>query len=118
MSYDESLARRVEKNLRRRRGWTRKKMFGGICYMLNGNMCCGVLDDELIVRAKPDEYERAMKRPHTRVLDFTGRPMKGFVVVRPPGWRAEAALKNWITLGIRCARSRPPKKPTKAPAKK
>lgn len=77
--------------------------------MLNGNMCCGVLNDELIVRVKPAEYDAAMKRLHTRILDFTGKPMKGFVVVLPKGYSSAKALKDWITMGVKCARSRPAK---------
>lgn len=65
MSYDEGLAQRVYRILRRRPKLSQRKMFGGIAFMLNGNMCCGVLNDELMVRVMPDEYDAAMKRPHT-----------------------------------------------------
>lgn len=109
MSYDEKIALRVRKLLSRRPSLTERRMFGGVCYMLNGNMCCGVLNDELIVRVAPDQYEAAMKRAHTRVLDFTGKPMKGFVVVLPKGYRSDKAFKDWIAMGVQCARSRPAK---------
>jgi len=106
---DESLAERVRSILARRRGVTQRRMFGGICFMLNGNMCCGTLHDELIVRVLPDEYDAAMKRPHVRAFDFTGRPMKGFVVVRAKGYGTDKALEGWIERGVKCARSRPAK---------
>ena len=94
MSNEETIARRVSKLLSRRPSLTERKMFGGICFMLNGNMCCGVLNDELIVRVTPDDYAAAMKRPRTRVLDFAGKAMKGFVVVLPKGYCSDKALKD------------------------
>ncbi|OGI45386.1 MAG: hypothetical protein A2151_06860 [Candidatus Muproteobacteria bacterium RBG_16_65_34] len=118
MSYDEKLAARVRRALNRKQGLSERKMFGGICFMLNGNMCGGVLDDELIVRVLPDEYEAAMKRPHTRAFDFTGKPMKGFVVVSPDGCRSDAALKDWVAVGARCARALPAKGAKKRSRKK
>jgi hypothetical protein len=109
MSFDEILAARVRKMLSRKQGFSEHKMFGGLCFMLNGNMCGGVLNDDLIVWVMPDEYAAALKRPHTRKFDFTGRPMKGFVVVRPKGNRTDNSLKTWLALGIRCAMSLPAK---------
>ncbi len=114
MSYDEKLAVRVRKTLNRKQGFSERKMFGGICFMLNGNMCGGVLDDDLIVRVMPDEYAAMMKRPHTRAFDFTGKPMKGFVVVAPKGCRTETALKNWVAVGTHCASTLPAKRKKRA----
>jgi TfoX/Sxy family transcriptional regulator of competence genes len=109
MSFDEKLAARVRRQLKRRAGYAERKMFGGLCFMLHGNMCGGVLNDDLIVRVKPDEYAASLKRPHTRKFDFTGRPLKGIVVVRPKGCCTEKSLTNWIVLGTRCALSKPAK---------
>jgi TfoX/Sxy family transcriptional regulator of competence genes len=108
----------VRRALNRKPGLSERKMFGGICFMLNGNMCGGVLDDELIVRVMPDEYDAALKRPHIRAFDFTGKPMKGFVAVTPPGCRAEAALRDWVVTGAECARALAAKGAKKKPKKR
>jgi TfoX/Sxy family transcriptional regulator of competence genes len=109
MSYDEKLAHRLRSHLNQRPGFSERKMFGGICFMLHGNMCGGVLREDLIVRVKPEKFDRAMNQPHTRVFDFTGKPMRGFVVVTPKGYRSDKAFKNWVALGVECARARPRK---------
>ena len=109
MAYDEKLAGRVRQLLRRKPALTERKMFGGICFMLRGNMCCGVLDEELIVRVAPEEYPTALARPHVHAFDFTGKPMKGFVVVRPRGCASDPALKEWVSHGVRFARALTPK---------
>ena len=85
MAYDEGLADRVRELLSLRSGLTEKKMFGGIAWMLDGNMACGVTGDELLVRVAPDDRERALAEEHTRVFDMTGPPTKGFIGVTPPG---------------------------------
>lgn len=95
MAYDEDLVER--------------RMFGGLAFMLAGNMACGVLGDELIVRAGPHEFERALAEAHSREFDFTGRPMKGFVVVSPQGIASDDALAAWVELGAEFAASLPPK---------
>ncbi|MDH3310894.1 MAG: TfoX/Sxy family protein [Gammaproteobacteria bacterium] len=109
MSFNADLAARVRKLLIHKTGYSERKMFGGLCFMLHGNMCGGVLNDDLIVRVKPDEYAASLNRPHTRKFDFTGRLLKGFVVVRPKGCCTEKSLTNWIVLGTRCALSQPAK---------
>lgn len=109
MAYDEQLAERVRGVLKRRRGVTEKKMFGGLSFLVNGHMCCGVLDDELMVRVGPDAYEAALKRKGARPMDFTGRPMKGMVFVGRPGHSRAASLKSWVEQGLVHARSLPPK---------
>ena len=111
MPFDESLAERVRRLLKRRRGVTERRMFGGICFMVGGNMACGVERDRLVIRTGPERYERAMKRPHARPMTFTGRPLKGFIYVDAPGFRSPAALKAWITLGADFAASLPKKRP-------
>ena len=109
MSYDEQLAHRLRLQLNRRPGFSERKMFGGICFMLHGNMCGGILRADLIVRVQPEEFDQAMRQPHTRAFDFTGKPMTGFVVVSPKGYRADIAFKNWVALGTECERTRPGK---------
>ena len=109
MPYDERLAERVTSILKRKRGITHKKMFGGLCYLVNGNMCCGVEKDRLVVRVGPDKYEEVLKRKHVRPMDFTGRPLKGFVYVTAPGLKRSDALKKWVDLGVEFAKSLPKK---------
>ena len=109
MAYDEGLAQRVLETLEGTPGMTEKKMFGGVGYLLNGNMACGVNRDTLIVRVGPQAYQEALAQPHVRVFDMTGRPMKGWVVVEPPGYEADEDLKSWVQRGLDFASSLPPK---------
>ncbi len=109
MAYDEKLADRVREVLARRRGVTEKKMFGGLAFMVNGHMTCGVLGEDLMVRVGPDAYEAALKRVGCRPMDFTGRAMKGMVYVSPRGHRRKASLEAWVKMGLSYARSLPPK---------
>ena len=81
MAFNAEIADRVLKVLEGREGLTERKMFGGIAFMLNGNMCCGETNDDLMVRVGADGLEDALDQPHARPMDFTGRPMKGFVFV-------------------------------------
>lgn len=105
MAYNEQTAERIRAFLARCRRLTQRKMFGGVVFMLNGNMCCGVHRDDLIVRVAREEHAAALERPHVRAFDLAGKPMKGFVLVAPKGYRAEDLLKEWIAMGVRCARS-------------
>jgi TfoX/Sxy family transcriptional regulator of competence genes len=100
MSYDETLAARVRAVLADRRDVVEKKMFGGLCFMVNGKMCCGLTSTAFMVRVGPDEYERALARPHARPMDFTGKPLTGMVYVAPEGLRTQASLCSWVTLGL------------------
>lgn len=109
MAYDEKLAGRVRQLLRRKPAFSERKMFGGLCFMLRGNMCGGVLGDELIVRVAPEKYVAMLAKPYVRAFDFTGKPMKGFVVVRPRGCASDPALKKWVSHGVRFARALTPK---------
>lgn len=95
MPYDEQLALRVRGLLQRKRGMTEKKMFGGLAFMIHGNMCVGVAHDSLIVRIGPDAYEAALAEEHVREFDFTGRPMRGWIVVTEAGLVQFAAVKDW-----------------------
>ena len=109
MPYDERLAERVSACLKRRRGITQKKMFGGLCYLVNGNMCCGVEKDRLVVRVGQDQYEDALRRKHVKPMDFTDRPLKGFVYVTASGLKRSDTLKKWVDLGVEFAKSLPKK---------
>lgn len=109
MAYDEGLAQRVREALEGQSGLVERKMFGGVAFMVQGNMCCGVMNDELIVRVGPEKYPVAMTEPHTRVFDFTGRPMKGFVVVTSEGHASDEALEDWVGRGFQFALSLPAK---------
>ena len=98
MVYNTELARRVVAILETLKPGSvkGKKMFGGIGYLLNGNMACGVNKNELIIRVGPDDYETALEEPHTRHFDLTGRPMRGWEVVLPEGCTSDEALRQWI----------------------
>ena len=109
MAFDEGLAQRIRKHLARQKGLTEKKMFGGLAFLLNGNMCCGVHQRELIVRLDPARTDSALAEPHTRVFDLSGRPMEGWILVEPAGLADEAALKKWLGLGTKYAASLPRK---------
>ena len=107
MAFDEGLAERVDRHLGEREGVTDRKMFGGIAWMLNGNMAVGVLGDELIVRLGDERGETALAEPGTRPFDLTGRAMKAFVMVRVGD--DDAALATWVDRGVSYAESLPPK---------
>ena len=109
MAYDEALAERVRDLLMHRGDLTERKMFGGIAWMVAGNMACGVLGDDLIVRLEPDEAERALEEEHTRQFDFTGRPSRGMVVVEPAALEDPAELASWVEAGTGFASSLPAK---------
>jgi len=112
MAYDEGLAQRMRdamSNIEGLTGLDEKKMFGGIGFMLKGNMACGVHGDELIVRVGPARYDDALALPHARPFDLTGRPMKGWVWVGQEGFEEEAELESWMHKGVDFALSLPPK---------
>lgn len=100
MAYDEGLAQRLRKHLGEREDLVERRMFGGLAFMLAGHMACGVIGDRLMVRVGPEHYEQALRRPHAREMDFTGRPLKGFVFVEPPGFADDEDLKAWIEQGL------------------
>jgi len=109
MAYDEVLAGRIKSVLDQQPGLVEKKMFGGVGFMVQGNMACGVHKDMLIVRVGPDAYEETMQYPHTRPFDMTGRAMKGWVMVEPGSLASEADLQEWVTAGLNFALTLPPK---------
>jgi TfoX/Sxy family transcriptional regulator of competence genes len=109
VAYDEALSERIRLALAGRDGITERKMFGGIGFMLNGNMCCGVHGEELIVRLGPEGGDRALDEPHTRPMDFTGRPMTGLVMVEPAALEADQELERWVDRAIGYVSVLPPK---------
>ena len=109
MAYNEELTERVRKALAGRPGLTEKRMFGGVCYLLGGNMCCGIAKDDLIVRVGADRHAEALARPGARPMDMTGRPMSGWVLVGPAGFRTAKDLGRWIDQGATFALSLPAK---------
>jgi len=122
MSYDERTAARVRAVLARRRDVVERKMFGGLTFMVNGAMCCGITSEALVVRVGPAAYERALAEPHVRPMTFTGRPLAGMVYIDPPGYRTARQLARWVQRGIEFvtagpARSRQASAPTRRLAK-
>jgi hypothetical protein len=109
MAYDEGMARRIREALSGQPGYEEKKMFGGVGYMLRGNMACGVHGPDLIVRVGPERYQDALARPHARPFDLTGRPMRGWVFVGAEGCEADADLQAWVQQGVDYALSLPAK---------
>ncbi len=110
MAYDEVLAERIRELLGPREAVSERKMFGGIAFMVGGNMACGVSSSgELIVRLDPEEYEQALAEPHARVFDLTGRPMRGWILVAAEGSAADEELAGWVDAGADFAASLPPK---------
>jgi TfoX/Sxy family transcriptional regulator of competence genes len=106
--FDEELALRVRVALGPV-GVSERKMFGGLCFLVDGNMACGIVKDEVMVRVGPEAYEQALSLPHARPMDFTGRPMRGMVYVGRAGLRTNAGIKAWAERGARFARSLPAK---------
>lgn len=109
MAYSEAAAQRVRKALGRRPKVSERKMFGGLAFLLRDHMCCGILGDELMVRVGPDACAAALSRPHARKMDFTGKPLKGFVYVAPPGFASDVDLKAWIARAVAFSLSLPAK---------
>jgi TfoX/Sxy family transcriptional regulator of competence genes len=111
MGYDEGLAARVRELIEARQGVTERKMFGGIGWMIDGNMACGVMSTGgLIVRMAPEDTEAALAEPHVGEFGRPGsKPMRGFVVVEPDGVASDEALARWVDTGADHAASLPPK---------
>lgn len=109
MAFDEALAARVRSALPGGEGVIEKRMFGGIAFLLKGNMCCGIHGDDLIVRLDPADAEVALNEPHVRVFDLTGRPMKGWVLITSDGVATDGDLRSWVGRGVEFAASLPAK---------
>jgi TfoX/Sxy family transcriptional regulator of competence genes len=100
MAYDEGLAERIREVFAGRPDVAEKKMFGGVAFMVRGHMCVGIVRDELMVRVKPESYETLLREPFARAMDFTGRPMKGFLFVAPGGIEDDESLERWIATSL------------------
>ena len=109
MPFDEPLAERIQALLGKRRGVTEKRMFGGLAFMLDGNMCCGVMKDRIMLRLGPEGVQAALTKPHTKPMDFTGKPMKSMVYVLPEGYESDADLADWVETAVRFAKTLPAK---------
>jgi TfoX/Sxy family transcriptional regulator of competence genes len=109
VAFDEALADNVRKQLKGQAGVIEKKMFGGLAFLVNGNMSVGVHRKELIVRLPPEETDTALQEPGARIFDITGRPMKGWLLVGGAGIQEPASLKRWIRRGVSFASSLPRK---------
>ncbi|MEV6678954.1 TfoX/Sxy family protein [Streptomyces erythrochromogenes] len=109
MTYDERLAQRVRKRLGGLDGVTEKRMFGGIGFLLHGNMVVAVSGDELTARVGPLGTEKALTRSEARTTDFTGRPMRGWVTISGPALMKGPVLDHWVTTAAAFAASLPPK---------
>ncbi len=109
MAYDQRLAQRVRRLLAARRNVSERKMFGGLAFLVRGNTCCGIVKDELMVRVGPDQYQAALSKSHAREMDFTGRPLKGYVYVSRAGLSSAKALQAWVDRGVTFAKSLPAK---------
>jgi TfoX/Sxy family transcriptional regulator of competence genes len=109
MAFDEGLAERIRDAVQDQPGMSERKMFGGLCFMCNGNMSFGIVGDDLMVRVGTDSYEAALALPHTREMDFTGRSMRGMVYVDEAGFSEDQDLDRWLNRGLDHAASLPPK---------
>ena len=109
MAFDESLAARIRDVLSRKKGIEERKMFGCLCFLLHGNALAGVWKDRLIARLGPDEGEAAIREPHVRAFDITGRPMKGWMLVEPEGVEDDEQLAGWLERATGCVRNLPTK---------
>jgi len=101
MAFDESLAGRIRTILARRKGVEEKRMFGGVGFLLNGNMCVGVWKDSLVARLGTDQEEQAMREPHVKPFDITGKAMKGWVLVAPEGVAVDDLLSTWVQRAVK-----------------
>jgi TfoX/Sxy family transcriptional regulator of competence genes len=109
MAYNDVLAARVRRMLARHKALAEIKMFGGLCWTIRGNMACGVLKDDLVLRVDPEKARVYLNEPYARPMDFTGRPMKNFLFVSSRGCATPAGLKKWISRSVEYALSLKPK---------
>lgn len=109
MAYDEDLAARAREALADRDDLGERKMFGGLALMVGGNMCVGVTGSDLMLRLGEDGADAALDEPHVRPMDFTGRPLKGFVYVAPEATATPAAVQAWVDRALAFVETLPPK---------
>ncbi len=121
MAYDEALAARIRNYLAQRNDVSERKMFGGLCFLVSDHMCCGLTEGRLMVRVGPKAHEDALLQPYASPMDFTGRPMQGFVYVQTEGLTSAKSLKSWLDRGLAFVATLPPKTaapPRRRPKKK
>ena len=108
MAYDLKLAERIRSHLE---GvpFVEKKMFGGVGFLIGGNMACGVYKDDMVVRVNPEKSSMLLKKPHAKIFDITGKPMKGWLLVEPGGVKTQKQLSAWVKEGVEFASTLPPK---------
>jgi TfoX/Sxy family transcriptional regulator of competence genes len=106
MAYDEGLAQRIRDVLEDERGVTEKKMFGGLAFLVNGKMACGIIKDELMVQVGKEHLKKALARPHARPMDFTGKASPNAVFVAQAGLKTEKALAAWVAQGVANVRAK------------
>ena len=109
MAYDEGVAQRVRERINNQPGYDEKKMFGGIGFLIHGNMACGVIRDDLIIRVGGENYTDSLLKPHVELFDMTGQAMTGWVIVKEPGYRNDRDLEDWIGQGVAYALTLPAK---------
>ena len=99
-SFDQNLAEKIRHEMMKRRGVDERVMFGGAAFFIHGKMACGVIKDNLVVRVGSKAYETVLKKPHVKPMDVTGRPLMGFVYVRPEGYQTDRQLSEWIDKAV------------------
>ncbi|MEK6236148.1 MAG: TfoX/Sxy family protein, partial [Planctomycetales bacterium] len=109
MPYDEQTAKRIRKRMSRRQGVQEKKMFGGVGFMLNGNMCVGAWKEFLILRIGLDAYEDGLNQPFVQEFDITGRAMRGWIMIHPDGFAEDDDLADWIRQAVQFVKTLPAK---------
>jgi TfoX/Sxy family transcriptional regulator of competence genes len=111
MAYDKGVAERLREVYEDVPNVVEKKMFGGVAFMVDGHMSCGVNQESIMVRVGPAQYADALKKPHAREMDFTGKPLKGFVYIDPDGFESDEALISWVKLSLDFVATLPSKRP-------
>jgi TfoX/Sxy family transcriptional regulator of competence genes len=111
MAFDEGLAERVREALQGRPGITERRMFGGLAFLVDGKMFVGISGGELMARVGAERYQDALALPHVRKMDFTGKPMNGYVYIEPQGLAEDVALKAWVQWCVNHVASLPAKRP-------
>ena len=110
MAFNQTLANRIDRKLAGIRGMKSKEMFGGICFLLKGKMCCGVIKDEMIIRVEPSNSDMVLSNPHAREFDFSGHPMKGWFYIHSNGLKSDKELSYWVEMSLKYSKSLPAKK--------
>ena len=118
MAFDRGLEERLYDYFNGRHDLTVKKMFGGLCFLLSGHMCCVIIDERLMARVGPHNYLDALAQPHVTEMDFTGKPINGLVYILPEGFESDADLAYWVAMCVTFVSALPPKPPKESRRKK